>query len=614
MKMDLFPAPRKIVVSKQTFNIAAAEWVITKDDFSAALKERIQAFCAEAAGALGQPVRTGAPVGGAAWLTIRKARGIREQGYELTVSEEGLTLEGADEAGIFYGLQTLAQLIGGNGVELPCCKISDWPDFPARGVMLDVSRCKVPTMETLLAYIDGLAKLKINQLQLYIEHTFAFSAHERVWREASPLTAEEIVQLDAYCAARFIELVPNLNSFGHFERWLKYPEYKEMAECPEGFEWPWGPRRTCGSTLKPDGANLKFLDGLYDEYLPNFTSRQFNVGCDETWELGIGWSKKLAEKTSKTRVYLDFLLKIHKLTAKHGRRMMFWGDIILHEPALIKELPKDLIALCWGYDFDYPFDKHCRQFASSGIPFYVCPGTSSWNTLTGRTANCLENLAAAAKYGLKYGAIGYLNTDWGDGGHHQYQPISYLGLLAGASYSWAYEANQKTDMVAGLNAVWFQDATGILGKVAYDLGKVLERVKIRPGNSTIFNHLLFADFNAGLPESLKGIDVPSLKKCLVDFDRLAALIPLARPGIPDGALVKAELRNSIRMARHAAEKGIAFLGSKAGKGGGEGAKLQRELVAIRGLHEALWLARNRRGGLEESLELLMEPYEALGKL
>ncbi len=613
MKMDFFPAPRKIAVSKKTLNIAAAEWVTIKDDFSTALKERIQAFCAEVAGVLGQPVRTGVPGGGAAWLTIQKARGTRPQGYELTVSAEGVTLEGADEAGLFYGLQTLAQLVASNGVELPCCKISDWPDFPARGVMLDVSRCKVPTMETLRGLIDTLARLKINQVQLYVEHTFAFSAHERVWREASPLTAEEIVQLDVYCAARFIELVPNLNSFGHFERWLKYPEYKAMAECPEGFEWPWGPRRTCGSTLKPDAANLKFLDALYQEYLPNFTSRLFNVGCDETWELGMGWSKKLAEKTSKTRVYLDFLLKIHKLTAKHGHRMMFWGDIILHEPALIKELPKDLIALCWGYEGDHPFDKQSQQFAASGIPFYVCPGTSSWTTLTGRTANCLENLANAAKYGLKHGALGYLNTDWGDGGHHQYQPISYLGLLAGACYSWACEANQKTDMVAGLNAVWFQDATGILGQVAYDLGKVLERSTERPGNSTIFNHLFFSEFQGAQTELIEKLEVPSLKKCLADFDRLAALIPLAQPGIPDGALVKAELRNSIRMARHGVEKAIAYLRSKSGKPG-EGERLQRELVAIRGLHEALWLARNRRGGLEESLELLMSPYEALGRL
>ncbi|MEI8246812.1 MAG: family 20 glycosylhydrolase [Lentisphaerota bacterium] len=608
MSIAIFPAPRKIVSSKISVNISGCEWVCFTNTFSTTLKKHICDFSAETSRILAQPVKTAGacPSSGRVLLAIRKSKSIAAQGYELTVSKNGAQLEASDEAGIFYGLQTLAQIIAEYGVQLPCCEISDYPDFKNRGVMLDVSRCKVPTMDSMLAYIDLLAKMKLNQLQLYMEHSFAFSAHETVWRDTSPFTAEEIIRLDAYCAERFIELVPNLNSFGHFERWLKHPEYKHLAECPDGYKRHNGTWSECGMTLKPHVSSLKFLNTLYSEFLPNFTSRHFNVGCDETWELGQGWSKQLAEKTGKTRVYLDFLLKIRKLVDKYDRKMMFWGDIILHEPELIKELPKNIIALNWGYEATHPFNEQCRQFASSGIPFYVCPGTSSWNSLTGRTANCIANLANAAEHGIKYGAEGFLITDWGDNGHHQYLPLSYMGILCGACFSWSYQASRNADLVKGLNALCFKDSTGILGKTVFELGKALEHIKARPSNSTVFNRLMFAGFDDKPDEFLKDIDVPVLEKCIADFDRLAAQIPLARPGIPDGDLVKAELRNAIRMARHAAAKTIAFMRRK-----DEYLPLKHDLEIIKRIHEQLWLSRNRPGGLKESADHLVKTISSL---
>jgi len=96
--------------------------------------------------------------------------------------------------------------------------------------MLDISRNKVPSMATLYSLVDLLAGLKINHLQLYTEHTFAYAAHREVWADASPMTAEEVLLLDSYCRERFIELAPNQNSFGHLQGWLRLPRYREMAE------------------------------------------------------------------------------------------------------------------------------------------------------------------------------------------------------------------------------------------------------------------------------------------------------------------------------------------------------------------------------------------------
>ena len=127
-------------------------------------------------------------------VTITLGGGVgHAQGYRLSVKAEGITIAGDDAAGAYYGAQTLAQLLQTYGKSLPLLVIEDYPDFPARGVMLDISRDKVPSMETLYGLIDWLATLKINQFQLYTEHTFAYRNHPTVWANASPITAEQIL-------------------------------------------------------------------------------------------------------------------------------------------------------------------------------------------------------------------------------------------------------------------------------------------------------------------------------------------------------------------------------------------------------------------------------------
>ena len=180
-----------------------------------------------------------------------------------------------------------------------------------------------------------------------------------------------------------------------------------MAEVSEPYEGSTGDFLRYPTTLAPNHPDtITFIRGIYDELLPNFSSQFFNVGCDETWDLGRGQSKRLCERRDKGRVYLDFLKQIHREVTKRGRRMMFWGDIVLHHPELIKSLPKNVIALNWGYEANHPFEKEASTFAKSKIPFYVCPGTSTWMSLIGRHDNGFVNLALAAKAGLKHGAIG----------------------------------------------------------------------------------------------------------------------------------------------------------------------------------------------------------------
>ena len=261
------------------------------------------------------------------------------------------------------------------------------------------------------------------------------------------------------------------------ERWLRHPRYLPLAEAPDGADTPWGFRWTGPFSLCPtDPRSLDLLGDLYSQLLPNFSSRLFNVGCDETFDIGQGRSADECRRRGVHQVYLDFVCRVRELAASHGRRMLFWGDIILREPELIRRLPKDVIALNWGYEADHPFEAEARQFGQSGLEFYVCPGTSSWCSIAGRTDNMLANQRAAAEAGLAHGAGGYLNADWGDYGHLQYLPMSYAGLAAGAGMSWCLESNRDLPLAQRLDVHAFADSAGVMGKAACELGNVYKAV------------------------------------------------------------------------------------------------------------------------------------------
>ena len=502
------------------------------------------------------------------------------RGYRLSVSPAEIRIIAHDPASAFYGRQTLAQIRLQCPHSIPCLEIEDWPDFPVRGVMLDISRDKVPMMKTLFDLVVLLAGWKINQLQLYTEHTFAYSRHEEVWKDASPMTADEIRALDSFCRDYYIDLVPNQNSFGHMERWLKHPGYQPLAETADGAETPWGFRWKGPFSLCPtDPRSLEFLAGLYDELLPNFTSRLFNVGCDETFDIGQGRSRGVEN------AYLEFLKKVHALVARHNKTMMFWGDIIVQKPELIAQLPRPIVAMEWGYEANHPFDAEGAMFAQSGIPFYVCPGTSSWLSIAGRTDNMLANQRNAAAAGLKHGAIGYLNTDWGDHGHLQYLPISYAGLAAGAAMSWCEPTNRDLNLPDVLDRHAFADSAGKMGRIACDLGNVYQAVgKLWTNSSALFRILVPSSTHRNVMEAITGEGLLAAEAAI---DR--AISPLRQAKVKP--LIKDEFANAAAMLRIACAKG------------------RNEAVDATPIimeHRRLWLARNRPGGLEDSLRRLRE--------
>lgn len=598
--LKLYPPPKKIRTGRRFLATGGREHVLLTRQVPDRLHRALERFVSHAT----RPLTLTYAKGVSALVTISLQRGRDSEAYRLVATPDGIELAGT-ESGLFRGLLTLAQVLAQTGSEIPCFTIEDEPDFGARGVMLDISRCKVPSIETLENMIDGFAALKYNQLQLYTEHTFAFANHERIWADASPLTASDIIRLRHYCEERYIELVPNQNSFGHFERWLRYPDYHHLAECPEGFEHPFsGQHIPFGSTLKPTRPSLAFLKSLYTELLPLYDSQYFNIGGDEPWELGHGASALRCEELGTTSVYIDFISEIQKLVEKQDRTMMFWSDIVLREPESLRKLSRRLVALNWGYEGNHPFNRECRQVADAGLSFYVCPGTSSWNTLTGRIGNATANLANAARAGLRHGATGYLVTDWGDHGHHQYLPISYPGFVLGGCHAWNHRGSSDVDIEDALGRIYFAGIKGTPAGQLLRLGRVLELAPSPIRNATIFNRLLFWNMRHE-PTATADIPAPQLQHCLDELDDIHGALA-AIGGSEEGELVQHELANATRLAMHGVRRLQLFRGLR------DDVVTERTNLALAiGEHERLWLARNRPGGLAESAGHLRNSLEAL---
>lgn len=526
---------------------------------------------------------------------VTRNQSLPAEGYELHITPDAITIVAADAPGEFYARATLAQLLLQQraGDAPPAVTIRDWPDLPVRGVMLDVSRDKVPTMGTLYALIDRLASWKVNQVQLYMEHTFAYHDHEDVWRAASPFTPDEIRALDSFCRERHVELVPNQNCLGHMERWLAHDRYRPLAMRPEGFTDDIG-RRRGPTTIEPTNpGSLDLVRGLLHELLPNFTSRRVHVGLDEPWELG-------AERIDD---YLAWARTVSALPEVEGYEVLVWGDILAGRKELISALPETVTVCEWGYDDWYPFDERAATFSAAGRSFWVCPGTSSWLTILGRVTNMRGDCASAMDAALTHGASGFLNTDWGDFGHLQYLPISEPGFAYGAAVSWCVDTNRDLNLAAALDAHRFDDETGELGAVLVELGDLYLAVSPQvPNVSALVLHLYFPQLHLDRGPT-KGLTVDELHRVANQLDGVEARIARSQPHSDDGVLVREELRNAIALVRVLVHDGTARLG---GNGSLESVSAEQrdvlagELRPVIAEHRRLWQARNRPGGLDDS--------------
>jgi hypothetical protein len=519
------------------------------------------------------------------------------EGYRLTIkhpdkqSPHPVVIEAISEPGFRHGLKTLKQLKRQFGNVLPCMIIEDEPSFPARGVMLDISRDRVPRQDELLRLVDLLSSWKINHLQLYTEHTFAYIGHETVWKDASPMTADEIRELDIHCREQGITLTANQNCFGHMERWLKHTQYEHLAETTG--EWNFlNTKRSGGFSLCPtDARSIELIDDLLGQLLPNFSSGLVNIGCDETFDVGQGRSCEAVEKQGYAKVYSDFVRQVIDIASKHNFRSIFWADMALKSSETLSYIPKDAIALIWGYEADPPFDTWCSVLKNAGFEYWVCPGTSSWRSITGRTYERKANLTNAVKAGVKYGASGFLITDWGDLGHRQQMPISLHALAEAANAAWNADSVDRFDNGAS-SLFALNDVSLELGNWLDILGNADLGLRKKTGIKNA--SCMFTDLQTPLSQAGRfdnSADWIRVKERLIEL----------REYLPKKLYqqLNDELSHTLDVATFAVERALYRLNDNS-LGRKKQLILIKQLKQIIEEHRRLWLIRSRTGGLDDS--------------
>lgn len=344
---------------------------------------------------------------------IAKKKGILpgpelgKEGYTLKIEKEDIFILAGDQAGAFYGVQTLKQLLRGYAAsgELPAVTIRDWPAFTFRCVMDDISRGPVPTNDFLKQQIRRYAELKINHMSFYIEHVVKTKKYPDMAPSNGGISIDEFKELSEYAADYHMELVGNFQSLGHFEKILSLPQFRYLGATERMID-----------PLNP--ASIDFLSDIYQEMAPAFSSNFFTPNCDEAWDLSRGGLASAADSLGPARIYADHVTRIDSVLRSLGKRTIIWGDIVLEHPEILDMIPKDIVMGAWNYSASESFAEFIDPLVAKGFDFVIAPGVLNSNRLIPDFRMSTTNIRNFINEGYEKGALGVYFTSWDDGGAH----------------------------------------------------------------------------------------------------------------------------------------------------------------------------------------------------
>ncbi len=346
------------------------------------------------------------------------------ESYSIKITSHGGELQAKSSAGLYYGAQTLCQLVEGWAAEavLPEVEMHDWPSLAYRGTMVDMSHGPLPTEEEVERQIDSLARWKANQYYFYNEASIELDGF-RLVNPGARFTKDQIRRIVAYARERHIDVVPCLELYGHLHDLFRLERYSDLAAVPHGSEF---------NPNKPEVIRL--LTNWVDQLADLFPSLFFHVGMDETWELE-KFAKSEAEGITPAKLYLKHFGKVAELVNKHGKHIMMWGDILLKYPEIIPQLPPETILVPWNYGPENDFKHFLAPFASSRLPQFVATGVTMWNEIAPDFDLSFDNIDSFLAAGKQFGILGHINTIWMDSAQVFLRP-ALSGIAYGAAAAW----------------------------------------------------------------------------------------------------------------------------------------------------------------------------------
>ena len=416
--------------------------------------------------------------------TVPKEITTTSEGYHLQINANKVVVSSNFEPGLLNGIQTLHQMIRANMKRktLPFLDIVDWPSMQYRGYSDDITRGPSPTLGMLKSEITMSSFLKMNFFTYYIEHQYEYPKLPVIGPKDGSLKPDELKALVKYSKLFNIEVIGCQQSFGHFYEILKHDEYKSLSETPYIID-------------PTNEGSYRLLDDMYSAQAPLTESKFFNVCCDETYGLGTGPSKELADKIGVGGVYAGHIKRIHDiLRDKYGKRMMMWGDIILSHPENLNDIPKDTVMLTWGYEAMPSFVSQIEPFTKSGYDFFVCPGVNCWGRMLPDFDKAVTNIQNFVRDGAKMGAMGMLNTTWDDDGENLFN-YNWHGIAWGSECAWNGSTTSIDDFDRRAGAVLFGEKGNRFGQAIKLLGKLPKL----PGYENMMDPLFWQFNNGHLP-------------------------------------------------------------------------------------------------------------------
>jgi hexosaminidase len=389
---------------------------------------------------------------------------LKPEGYAIIPDAKGLAVTAASDAGIFYALQTVKQLVTGYGPAaiLHTAKIRDWPAMKYRGLDDDLSRGPVTTLEFEKKLIRTLAAYKINLYSPYFEHTAEYASNPLIAPPGGGISATDAETLVAYARPYHITIVPEQEAFGHLRNALIWEQYQQLAETPHG------------AVLSPtQPGSIALIKQEFAELAAEYPGPFLHIGADETVDLGVGQTKAEVDAQGLGQVYLDFMQQIVTALQPLHRKLLFWGDIAQGSPDLLKTLPQSFknatIAIAWEYNPQPKgYAKLLTPFTNAGFETWVSPSVHNFRVVYPDNNLALLNIQQFTRDGQQLGSTGQLNTIWNDDGEGLFNQDWY-GILFGAAAAWQPGESSIGNFEQSYAQVFHGDATGDLNQAQLEI-------------------------------------------------------------------------------------------------------------------------------------------------
>jgi hexosaminidase len=451
---------------------------------------------------------------------------MKAEGYILQTASGGLTVIGDTGEGVFYGAQTVKQLIAGNGVHamLHAANIRDWPAMKYRGLDDDMSRGPITTLEFEKRMIRTIAAYKVNLYSPYFEHTQQYVSNPLMAPPGS-ITAEEAIELVAYAKLYHITIIPEQEAFGHLHNSMTWEQYQPLVETPHG------------AVLAPgQPGSVTLITQMFTELAAMYPGPFLHIGADETVDLGLGQTKGEVDSRGLAPVYLDFLQRIVTALKPLNRKILFWGDIAQDAPDLLKGLPQSFkdstIAVGWVYNPEpRGYDRFLTPFTKAGFETWVAPSVNNFRKVYPDNNLALANIQRFTADGQRLGSTGQLNTIWNDDGEGLFNQDWY-GILFGAAAAWQKGNSSIEAFQDSYAQVFHGDATGDLNEAQKEMmlahNVLKDQAHVGDGTNSIF----WLD-----PLSADGLRIgaqvrPHARELRLHAERALTLIAQARAAAP----------------------------------------------------------------------------------